>query len=113
MTESVAFQRYLISLKTSSGFQLLSLFVKMSFSSSTPPLFSIRSDKGRRSKMEDRHDVQLNFIQVPLDPTEMEDVIPKHLQPLARPSLVAYLPNHLHLESRTFSVGESRSSFSR
>lgn len=64
----------------------------MSFSNQTPPLFSIRSERGRRSKMEDNHDIRLNFMELPLDSLEMEDVIPKHLHSVMKP------------KSRTFSV---------
>lgn len=58
----------------------------MAFSSSQPPLYSIRSDKGRRANMEDRHDIRMNFMELPLDPTDLEDVLPKKLNAVVRPS---------------------------
>lgn len=54
--------------------------------SNSPPLFSIGSDKGRRSTMEDTHDIRLNFMKLPLDLTEINDVLPKHLYALIKPS---------------------------
>lgn len=73
----------------------------MSFSATAPPLFSIKSEKGRRSTNEDRECVRLNFMEVPMDPTKMCEVIPKHLQTFMRP------------KSRTVSVGGDMSSCSR
>lgn len=35
--------------------------------------------------MEDNHDIRLNFMELPLD-VEMEDVIPKHLHSVMKPS---------------------------
>jgi len=43
------------------------------------PFFSVSSEKGRRGTMEDAHDVQLNFVELPLDPTDMQEIIPDRL----------------------------------
>ena len=49
--------------------------------------------------MEDSHDIQLNFMELPLDPTGMKDVVPSRLQTSTLPSNV---PSHAVTLSHTF-----------
>lgn len=59
-------------------------------SCNTPPLFSVGNEKGRRSTMEDRHDIRTNFMELPLDFTKIQNVIPQQLQTLERESKVHF-----------------------